>query len=367
MMRNRLSRDVTVYNLWVGGVQVTSEKLSGEGNVGNKGTWTFDPDTYTLALDNYNYNGVGYYRGTGYPSAGIYSDAKDITLTITLKGNNTITSSSGSGYPRGILRYGPLIIEDDADSDGIGRLNVHAEGNGSNVQSYGIYTEGDFTINGGIVNDVAYASRYYSYAVIVYDGDVIINGGSLIASGDTVTKSNGENCGIYLADEGHKVLVDSDAAVVTAAGYTSAIHGIVNNSLPAKGWADVAGTGEGTSIGTYSGTEAGYDFNNPPYNGYKKVQFEKSEYNLWVGGKQVTSSNRNNIPAANGTKSGTASYDPKTNTLTLDNYNYIGTGDDTRCIAILGETLNIKLKGESNIIIKDEDGNYKAGEYYGRP
>ncbi len=34
-----------------------------------------------------------------------------------------------------------------------------------------------------------------------------------------------------------------------------------------------------------------------------------AEYNLWVGGTQVTDSNASDIPAANGTRTGKASYD----------------------------------------------------------
>ena len=50
------------------------------------------------------------------------------------------------------------------------------------------------------------------------------------------------------------------------------------------------------------------------------------EYNLWVGGTRVTNGNADDIPAKNGTREGTASYDAESNVLTLNNYRYEGTG-----------------------------------------
>jgi hypothetical protein len=47
-------------------------------------------------------------------------------------------------------------------------------------------------------------------------------------------------------------------------------------------------------------------------------------YRLWVGGTRVTSANKNNI----GVASGTASYDPATYTLTLNNANIVTGGYD---------------------------------------
>ena len=51
-------------------------------------------------------------------------------------------------------------------------------------------------------------------------------------------------------------------------------------------------------------------------------------YNLWVGGTLVSEKNCSDIPVADGytKKSGKASYDPDTHTLTLDNYQYEGPG-----------------------------------------
>ncbi|WP_026660544.1 MBG domain-containing protein [Butyrivibrio sp. AC2005] len=53
-----------------------------------------------------------------------------------------------------------------------------------------------------------------------------------------------------------------------------------------------------------------------------------TQYPLYVGGTQVTSANKNDIPATDGTKTGTASYNPETKVLTLTNYQYSGKGSN---------------------------------------
>ena len=58
------------------------------------------------------------------------------------------------------------------------------------------------------------------------------------------------------------------------------------------------------------------------------VRGDIETYNLWVGGTLVSEKNCSDIPVADGytKKSGKASYDPDTHTLTLDNYQYEGPG-----------------------------------------
>ena len=55
------------------------------------------------------------------------------------------------------------------------------------------------------------------------------------------------------------------------------------------------------------------------------------DYNLWIGGVQITSENKDDITAAiNAVKlnaaSGTATFDPVTNTLTVSDFHYVGSG-----------------------------------------
>ena len=49
-----------------------------------------------------------------------------------------------------------------------------------------------------------------------------------------------------------------------------------------------------------------------------------TEYDLWVGGVQVTDANKDNIVVPGAI--GSATYDPDTQTLTLNNFSYTGLG-----------------------------------------
>ena len=100
-----------------------------------------------------------------------------------------------------------------------------------------------------------------------------------------------------------------------------------------------------------------------------------TNYPLWVGGTQVTSENASDIPATNGTKSGTASYDAETRTLTLNGYSYTGVGykmgsTDQACAAIcwsdMDNPLTIQLSGTNSIVRTGKsDSRYGDSAYYG--
>ena len=97
----------TSYNLWVGGVEVTSDNASnitGEGIT--RGKVPYDDSTKTLTLNNVNIDSVySFANGVGTDSAGIYvSGDFNGDLTIKLVGENTITGKltdpeiSGYGF-----------------------------------------------------------------------------------------------------------------------------------------------------------------------------------------------------------------------------------------------------------------------------
>ena len=96
--------ETTSYNLWVGGVEVTSDNASNITGKGITGTVTYDDSTKTLTLNNVNIDSVYSFRNwAGTDSAGIYvSSDFNGDLTIKLVGENTITGkltgSDISGY-----------------------------------------------------------------------------------------------------------------------------------------------------------------------------------------------------------------------------------------------------------------------------
>lgn len=94
---------------------------------------------------------------------------------------------------------------------------------------------------------------------------------------------------------------------------------------------------------------------------------EGATYNLWVGGVQVTSANKDNIVVPDAT--GSAKYDPTNNTLTLDGFTYNGAAgafDYGNRKAVIGSQLSdltILLKGENTITVTDGFGVFSTQNF----
>ena len=94
---------------------------------------------------------------------------------------------------------------------------------------------------------------------------------------------------------------------------------------------------------------------------------EPTTYDIWVGGVQVTSANKDDITTAiteaGGTADGTATYDPESETLTLNGFSYTGQGyvyDSPWCAAIFAKNdLTVKVVG-SNTVTASVTGSYTA-------
>ena len=93
----------------------------------------------------------------------------------------------------------------------------------------------------------------------------------------------------------------------------------------------------------------------------------ETTYDIWVGGVQVTSANKDDITTAiteaGGTADGTATYDPESETLTLNGFSYTGQGyvyDSPWCAAIFAKNdLTVKVVG-SNTVTASVTGSYTA-------
>jgi len=114
---------------------------------------------------------------------------------------------------------------------------------------------------------------------------------------------------------------------------------------------------------------------------FPAAAFAEESYALWVGGAQVTQSNKDDIAAAinaitQNAASGRAAFDPDTNTLTLDNFTCAGEGyvfnssdygGKTGSAAVYSglDTLYITVKGTNSLRHARNDGNsyglYTAG------
>ena len=140
----------TSYNLWVGGVEVTSDNASNITGEGITGTVTYDDSTKTLTLNNVGIMGDNSFNNAlGTDSAGIYvSNDFNGDLTIKLVGENTITGKlTGSD----ISSYGIFSKKYSVDLifDGSGSLNISAADGKAGVLnswSVAIYSNGSIDV-----------------------------------------------------------------------------------------------------------------------------------------------------------------------------------------------------------------------------
>ncbi len=300
------------YPLWVGGVQVTSDKMSGQG-------WSFNATSNTLTLDGANItNGHAttdggqqgtnvfcgiYYAGKGPltiavtsnstvdvsgqsadATAGIFSERSDLTITgagkLTAKGvSDGISGLDNVTIDKGVVgatgsngaitaRQGDVVIINGSAVEADGSINgktvtinsgtVKADGEGSVISGDSV------TISGGEV--IAIASKGNGIDANGKNGEpgrVTITGGIVSATGGA------EGFGIYTKECSDPpapgaVKIDSGIASVVASGGKRAIEGTVTNAVAGAGWTDVEGT---TGKNAIAASEAGQTLS------FKKVQF----------------------------------------------------------------------------------------------
>ena len=376
----------TPYDLWVGGVQVTSANkddittaITEAGGTAD-GTATYDPESETLTLNGFSYTGQGYVYDSPWCAA-IF--AKN-DLTVKVVGSNTVTASVTDPYTAEALNvWGALTITGDsgssltltgAEREGVGCggnlkiENVTVNATGTN----GLYSYEGITINNAIVTAVG-----TDYDAISSEKAISITNSSVEATSTYIYGS-----GICIGDTGDLNIVNS---TLTASGE---LHGIrvssgsvnVTNSLieitAQDGFAikdtfiDVAvspcfiggGTNYTVIAGDNSASAAAADATLAATYENKYVKIEPVKYDLWVGGVQVTSANKDNIVVPGAT--GSATYDPDTKTLTLNNFSYTGEGRETEyynaAISTDSINLNVKLVGTNTIICQSDDESVKC-------
>ena len=161
------------YGLHVGGVEITSDNLTVNGD---SGTATYDPATNTLTLSNYSYTGEGY---TGeWEGGGIdYRGGGD--LRIALLGSNSLAMTRASNPSHGIyFKGGTLTVSGD------GSLDISfQEAGGEPFRRDGIFCEpGAFVMESGTVTSAGgYADES---AGIFADDGITVNGGTFIGIGN---------------------------------------------------------------------------------------------------------------------------------------------------------------------------------------
>ena len=239
------SEDDSEYPLWVNNTRVTAKNAD---NVFNDGTVSYDAGTNTLTLNNCNITAnaltAGSLVGTNNKVTavikywdGFYdNDSKKKPLNLVLNGTNTLLNAmSDENVNVGIYTLGDLIISGDGSLEvrgGLGNSNTKI------TKSYGMYLEGNLTINSGKIH--AYSTQEKlsydgadkeacceCYGIYVMKnaiaGDMIVNGGTVLAEGtpNIDAKSTGDSAtgvsgGIFVQNK-----LTIDAGDVTANGAES--------------------------------------------------------------------------------------------------------------------------------------------------
>lgn len=239
------SEDNSEYPLWVNNTRVTAKNAD---NVFNDGKVSYDAGTNTLTLNNCNITAdaltAGSLVGTNNKVTavikywdGFYdNDSKKKPLNLVLNGTNTLLNAmSDENVNVGIYTLGDLIISGDGSLEvrgGLGNSNTKI------TKSYGMYLEGNLTINSGTIH--AYSTKETlsydgkdneacceCYGIYVMKnaiaGDMIVNGGTVLAEGtpNIDAKSTGDSAtgvsgGIFVQNK-----LTINAGAVTANGAES--------------------------------------------------------------------------------------------------------------------------------------------------
>ena len=190
----------TTYNLFVGGVEVTSENkdnITGPGILlGEGGKASYDPTSKTLTLNNVNITGIhSFANGIGTDSAGIYYayDSSDASRKINLIGANSICVELGTSdlscYGIFVSYYG--IFDDDYSQGlkitGNGSLTVQS-GDASSFWSVGIFSRNNIIVGDDCTITATSGTADISAAIYSYNGLTATN--SKVTAGDSADSAN---------------------------------------------------------------------------------------------------------------------------------------------------------------------------------
>ncbi len=274
------------YEIWVNGTQVTHTNCNDlSGISGVNGTVKYDKYTNTLILDNASIT------ATGNNAYTIKSEMPD--LKIQVKGNSTLSSANGGGIQStGSLELCGTEASSLSVSGTTALVMTSEEANQLNVKDL------DLTLDG---------TKYYG-VLSSYSNTV------MEVQGNSEVKTRGVlECYRSLKD----IIIPEFYEITEPAGaYIS-----------------------GGKVYATDGSSVKDEW----------VTIKPKKYDLWIGGVQVTSVNRNNISGSN-IKQGTVIYNDETKTLTLIDCS-IGMDNTTGTVGIKSsiDGLTIRLVGNNNI------------------
>lgn len=285
VLRLRGEDNVISYNLWVGGIQVTSENCDDIPSV-TEGTASYDPESDTLMLD--NAQGV---KGEYY---GALIHSRLDTLNILLSGNNLLNASyeqNGelTSCSSAFSSFGNMVFSAESDGsltlDGFenpvyafdkkitinsGRYDAKLQGNEfGEMHNAFAFRCAEMTINGG---EIAIDAEYMQddmpiYGSGVYTDRFTMSGGmmtvenytrgivadAISVTGGRITFSKGKDVGLYakgdegISISGTKTSVDVTCSNIAVSSYSGAIALSDDVEIVAP---------KGGSIGTWYGSPA---------------------------------------------------------------------------------------------------------------
>ena len=330
-----LAADETTATVKVGNISIDKGKYFANNTISNTlptgdAGYIYFKDDGTLELNGY----------TGSSKIDITGD-----LTINLVGINTITTSNANS----IYSNGALTITGDSDS------SLTAENTSSDSAQTTIYSTSNITITG---NTTVTAKTNGTAQAINSESQ---SGKITIAENATVTAINNNSTSgtkiAVLAGNGTSnptgTIEVKDSATLTAQGYGKALacKSMSETSSP-KGFTYPDGSTIKVSK-NYDGSNPETTYAEGSLGSYKYVEVTHAvaNYDVWVGGTQVTSANQNDVLG-----NGKVTYTPASSSagvttpqkLTLNGANISASGT-TKGIESTSGALDIELIGENKI------------------
>jgi len=253
------------YDINIGGLWFSDKTLTITDE--NGGTATYDPETNTLTLDSYSYEGAGYNWkddfGTHYSAAIYYGGTQTLNLVLNGDSEITHTGSADVDFSCGLYSSSNVVVD---ETDNGGSLTI--TGGTADADSYGVYLECredengeiiyyELTLNGGSLTATGGPSTHDSYGV--YADSITVAGGTVTGIGGKSSSSYGDSYGVYAvgivaADGTVTGITVTDGTVTGIGGEAYGSYGVKTYDISVSGGTV---TGAGGEASGYNGKSYG--------------------------------------------------------------------------------------------------------------
>ncbi len=345
------------YDLWVGGVQVTSDNLvidSTDNAAITSGSATYAPATKTLTLNNFAFEGTGYKEPDYHYYSAIYKYYDSDPLIIELIGTNSLSETGAAAHTNETYNnsYG---IHTDCDVTFTGSGTLTAKGGKASQLSEGLYINGVLKVPSsftgtvtGKVDDAA-GSTCACYGICA--NVATIESGTINAFGPS--DIYGDSYGLRVDAMGTGLTISG--GTITATGQTKAVI------LPSNNYHITGNAEASTSID--ASNPVLFDINQMGtylWFHYPSSITPVTPYDLYVGGVQVNSANKDNVLGDTGTP--TVVYDPTTATLylkdaSINTFLNHGSNDSSAIYTKSNLTINVTGNNAISVVNAPEDND----------